>query len=70
MLKIEVVSDVICPWCFIGKRRLEQAIGRFDEEVSIRWLPLQLNPTMPSGGMDLRVSLGQIGELGAVSCLR
>ncbi len=54
MLKIEVISDVICPWCFIGKRRMEQAIDRFDDEVSIRWLPFQLNPNMPAEGMDRR----------------
>jgi len=49
---IEVVSDVICPWCFIGKRRMEKALaelaGEIDVEVS--WLPFQLNPDMPAGG--------------------
>jgi predicted DsbA family dithiol-disulfide isomerase len=49
---IDVVSDVICPWCFIGKRRLEKALaelgGEFDVEVS--WLPFQLNPDMPAAG--------------------
>jgi predicted DsbA family dithiol-disulfide isomerase len=52
-LTIEVVSDVICPWCYIGKRRLEKAVTALTGEVSteIRWLPFQLNPTMPLEGM-------------------
>jgi predicted DsbA family dithiol-disulfide isomerase len=52
-LKIEVVSDVICPWCYIGKRRLEKALALLDGELSaeIRWLPFQLNPGMPREGM-------------------
>lgn len=49
-----LISDVICPWCFIGKRRMEQAIGQFDDEVIVRWLPFQLNPTMPAAGMERR----------------
>ena len=52
-LEIEVVSDVICPWCYIGKRRLEKALVLLDGELSaeIRWLPFQLNPGMPREGM-------------------
>ena len=52
-LIIEVVSDVICPWCYIGKRRLARAIATLEGEVDaeIRWLPFQLNPTMPREGM-------------------
>ena len=52
-LTIEVVSDVICPWCYIGKRRLGKALAALKGEVSteIRWLPFQLNPDMPSEGM-------------------
>lgn len=52
-LKVEVVSDVICPWCYIGKRRLERALAVLDGELSaeIRWLPFQLNPGMPREGM-------------------
>ncbi len=52
-LTIEVVSDVICPWCYIGKRRLEKALALLGAEVSaeIRWLPFQLNPGMPPEGM-------------------
>ena len=51
-MKIEVVSDVICPWCYIGKRRLEKALALApDVKVEITWLPFQLNPGMPAEGM-------------------
>jgi predicted DsbA family dithiol-disulfide isomerase len=52
-LVIEIASDVICPWCYIGKRRLEKALSLLDGEVQpeIRWLPFQLNPDMPAGGV-------------------
>ena len=52
-LAVDVISDVICPWCFIGKRRLENAIAALDRqhEVRVRWLPFQLNPTMPREGV-------------------
>ena len=52
-LTIEIASDVICPWCYIGKRRLEKALALLDGEVKpvIRWLPFQLNPDMPASGM-------------------
>ena len=53
-LSVDVISDVICPWCFIGKRRLEKAIAAFDETVKVRWLPLQLNPQMPKEGISRR----------------
>ena len=52
-MKIEVVSDVICPWCYIGKRRLEKALNILGNEVKpeIHWLPFQLNPEMPREGV-------------------
>ena len=53
-LHIDIVSDVICPWCYIGKRRLEAAVRRSGRAATVRWLPYQLNPTMPPGGMDRR----------------
>ena len=50
ILNIDVTSDVICPWCFIGKRRLEKALdGR---PATVRWHPFQLNPDMPREGID------------------
>jgi predicted DsbA family dithiol-disulfide isomerase len=52
-LKIEVVSDVVCPWCYIGKRRLEKALALVGGELrpEVVWLPFQLNPGMPPEGM-------------------
>ena len=52
MIQIDLFSDVVCPWCFIGKRRLEQAIAaRPEQHVAIRWRTFQLNPDMPRDGM-------------------
>lgn len=52
-LVIEVVSDVVCPWCYIGKRRLDKALALVAGEVqaSIAWMPFQLNPGMPRAGI-------------------
>ena len=52
-LLIEIASDVVCPWCYIGKRRLEKALASLEGEVEARieWLPFQLNPGMPADGM-------------------
>jgi predicted DsbA family dithiol-disulfide isomerase len=52
-LTIEIASDVVCPWCYIGKRRLEKALALLGDEVKpeIRWLPFQLNPGMPKAGI-------------------
>ena len=51
-LSVDVISDVICPWCFIGKRRLEKAVAAHGKPVKVRWLPFQLNPTMPKEGIS------------------
>jgi len=50
-VKIEIWSDVVCPWCYIGKRRLEYALGEFEhaDEVEIAWRSFQLNPDTPAG---------------------
>lgn len=53
-LAVDVISDVICPWCYIGKRRLEKAVAALDGTVKVRWLPFQLNPTMPKEGISRR----------------
>jgi predicted DsbA family dithiol-disulfide isomerase len=51
-MRIDVVSDVICPWCYIGKRRLATALQQRPEvEAEILWHPFQLNPDMPPEGM-------------------
>ncbi|MFD7508434.1 DsbA family oxidoreductase [Streptomyces sp. NPDC059853] len=50
-MRIDVWSDVVCPWCFIGKRRLESALARYEHvgEVEVRWHSFQLDPTHPAG---------------------
>ena len=54
-LSVDVVSDVVCPWCFIGQRRLDKAsAGVEDVEVHVAWRPFQLDPTIPPGGRDRR----------------
>ncbi len=53
-LSVDVISDVICPWCFIGKRRLEKAVAAHGGPVKVRWLPFQLNPTLPKEGISRR----------------
>src|SRR3954466_14976677 len=52
-LAIEIASDVICPWCYMGKRRLEKALALVDGEAqpALRWLPFELNPDLPAGGL-------------------
>jgi predicted DsbA family dithiol-disulfide isomerase len=52
-LSIDVVSDVVCPWCFLGAKRLEAAVGQVgDIDVHVRWRPFQLDPTIPPEGKD------------------
>lgn len=55
-MKIEIYSDVICPWCFVGKRRLEQALEQIGlaQPSQVLWRPFELNPTMPKEGLDRR----------------
>jgi len=52
-MHIDIFSDTICPWCFIGKRRLERALQeRPQGNLTVRWRAFQLNPDMPAGGME------------------
>ncbi len=46
-MKIEVWSDIVCPWCYLGKRRLETALAEFDHPVTVEWRSFQLDPTYP-----------------------
>src|SRR5258708_27291404 len=55
-LAVDVVSDVVCPWCYIGKRKLEQALSELRArepgiEVAVRWHPFELNPDLPAEGI-------------------
>ncbi|MGO9358543.1 MAG: DsbA family oxidoreductase [Xanthobacteraceae bacterium] len=52
-LTVDVVSDVVCPWCYIGKRRLESALAELDDvDVTVRWHPFFLNPWVPREGIS------------------
>jgi len=52
-MHIDIISDTVCPWCYIGKRRFERAVAeRPDLEITLSWRPYQLNPEMPRDGMD------------------
>ncbi|MFA7291177.1 MAG: DsbA family oxidoreductase [Rhodocyclaceae bacterium] len=56
---IDIVSDVVCPWCFIGKRQLDAALAQWQQPVLIRWLPFFLNPDTPAAGEPYRPFLEQ-----------
>src|SRR5208282_4109232 len=51
-LTIDIVSDVVCPWCYLGEKRLEAALAEEPQPVAVRWRPYQLDPTIPDGGLD------------------
>ena len=81
-MKIEVWSDIVCPWCYIGKRRLESAIADFDHDVEVEWRSFQLDPTFPRGeaipvyeglakkfGGNVREMTDRVSELAAVEGL-
>ncbi len=63
MIEIDIFSDTICPWCLVGKRRLESALKqRSMEDARITWHAFQLNPDMPAEGMDRQAYLqGKFG---------
>ena len=60
-LRIDIVSDVVCPWCIIGYRQLQRALAQMDGTfvTDIHWQPFELNPHMPSQGQELREHLAQ-----------
>lgn len=54
-IQLDVISDTVCPWCYIGKKRLDRTLaGRSGLEVDLRWRPFQLDPTIPAEGVDRR----------------
>ena len=67
-LTIEIYSDIVCPWCYVGKRRLERALTSVGGDVHVTWRPFQLNPTMPLDGMDrttyLKAKFGSLEAFG------
>jgi predicted DsbA family dithiol-disulfide isomerase len=60
-IQINVTSDFVCPWCYIGEKRLARALEHLprDIEVQLQWLPFELNPDMPPEGMDRRTYLAR-----------
>jgi len=55
IVKVDIVSDTICPWCYIGKKRFEKAVAKLDSnavEVQVNWLPFFLDPTLPTQSRD------------------
>lgn len=70
-MEIEVFSDVVCPWCYIGKRRLDAALKTpVGEGVTLRWRPYQLRPVLPANGVEraehLRARYGEDADPGRV----
>jgi predicted DsbA family dithiol-disulfide isomerase len=70
ILTIDVVSDVVCPWCYLGEKRLEAALAKAPQKVALHWRPYQLDPTIPAGGYDraeyMAKKFGAGGRLQAV----
>ena len=60
-LRLDIVSDVVCPWCVIGFKQLQRALAQLgdDADVELRWHPFELNPHMPPEGQDLREHMAQ-----------
>tara|TARA_R110002073_G_scaffold40547_1_gene114839 strand:+ start:43194 stop:43847 length:654 start_codon:yes stop_codon:yes gene_type:complete len=60
-LKIDIVSDVVCPWCTIGYKRLEKAIKELgiQDQVAIEWQPFELNPNMPAEGQNVQEHIAE-----------
>ncbi|WP_405326740.1 DsbA family oxidoreductase [Leeuwenhoekiella sp. LLG6367-2.1] len=60
-LKIDIVSDVVCPWCIIGYKRLDKAIKELglEDQIELEWQPFELNPNMPVEGQNLREHIAE-----------
>jgi predicted DsbA family dithiol-disulfide isomerase len=56
-LQVDVIADLICPWCYLGKRRLDDALGAVHGPSVVTWFPFQLNPAMPAEGMPFEAYL-------------
>jgi predicted DsbA family dithiol-disulfide isomerase len=52
-MRVEIWSDVVCPWCYVGARRFSAALDRFGGDVDVSYRAFELDPTVPPGGMDL-----------------
>ena len=67
-INLDIVSDVACPWCFVGKKHIEQALEKLDDyDVQVNWKPFQLDPTIPLEGLDRNTYLtNKFGSLSNV----
>ncbi|KPK61165.1 MAG: hypothetical protein AMJ59_01555 [Gammaproteobacteria bacterium SG8_31] len=86
ILTIDIVSDLVSPWCYLGVRRLEQALGQLEgaSEPEVNWRPFEINPDLPRGGVDVdrylasvfgtreagRAALDQVASLGEQDGIR
>ncbi len=52
-LQVDIIADLVCPWCYLGKRRLDDALLAVGGPSTVSWYPFQLNPEMPGAGMDV-----------------
>ncbi len=68
-MQIDFISDTVCPWCFIGKRRLGRAIAmRPNMSFDVRYRPYRLDPTVPKGGMDREAYMAaKFGKSGGIA---
>ncbi|CAI9400921.1 hypothetical protein ANOBCDAF_00586 [Pleomorphomonas sp. T1.2MG-36] len=67
-LHLDVIVDVVCPWCFLGKRRLDAAIAELDDlDIEVRYRPFQLDPTIPQEGIEREEYV--IGKFGSADAL-
>lgn len=67
LLQVDIIADLICPWCYLGKRRLDDALLAVHGPSAVNWYPFQLNPTMPEAGMKFEEYLAaRFGEPGAL----
>ena len=67
-LHLDVIVDVVCPWCFLGKRRLDAALAELDDlDIEVRYRPFQLDPTIPQEGIEREEYV--IGKFGSADAL-
>jgi predicted DsbA family dithiol-disulfide isomerase len=70
-MRVEIWSDVVCPWCYVGTRRFSAALDQFDGEAEVAHRAFELDPSVPAGGMDLSDYLARkFGGAGALAHVR
>lgn len=60
-IKLDIISDVVCPWCVVGYKNLQKAIDELgiEDKIDLQWQPFELNPNMPPEGQDLSEHVAQ-----------